>query len=339
MEKLFIIGNEKINYCKNLYFSANLDFKTIVEGLNFFFDITLLARKSQKKETFAINHRQIILSGNIISYLLNIISILKKFKNSKYFIVSITPYTFFAYIILFFFSNKIYIYLRSDGFKEYESILGKKWIFIYKIMYFVMLKKSKIISCTDQLSRGRDFFLVQPSELDEKWFNNRKVIIPRDKINILYVGRVRVEKGIFSMLEMFSKINDRFLLTIIGDKKIHQFEKNNINFINFLSNSDDLIKEYDKNHILILPSYTEAHPKVVDESLARFRPVIIFEDIKHIIGNRYGVFIAKREYNDFFKVINFTISNYKKIIDDISKNNLPTKKDFIQELSKIININ
>jgi glycosyltransferase involved in cell wall biosynthesis len=339
MEKLFILGNEKINYKKNLYFSANLDFKTIVEGLKKTFDITLLARKSQKKETFEINHRQIILSGNIISYLLNIISILKKFKNSKYFIVSITPYTFFAYIILFFFSNKIYIYLRSDGFKEYESILGKKWIFLYRIMYFVMLKKSKIISCADQLSRGRDFFLVQPSELDEKWFNNRKVIIPRDKINILYVGRVRVEKGIFSMLEMFSKINDRFLLTIIGDKKINQFEKNNINFINFLSNSDDLIKEYDKNHILILPSYTEAHPKVVDESLARFRPVIIFEDIKHIIGNRYGVFIAKREYNDFFKVINFTISNYKKIIDDISKNNLPTKKDFIQELSKIININ
>ena len=107
MEKLFIIGNEKINYCKNLYFSANLDFKTIVEGLNFFFDITLLARKSQKKETFAINHRQIILSGNIISYLLNIISILKKFKNSKYLIVSITPYTFLAYVILFFFTNKI----------------------------------------------------------------------------------------------------------------------------------------------------------------------------------------------------------------------------------------
>jgi hypothetical protein len=65
----------------------------------------------------------------------------------------------------------------------------------------------------------------------------------------------------------------------------------------------------------------------------------IFENIKHIVGNRLGVFISKREYNDFSKVVNFIISNYRKITDDISKNNLPTKKNFIQELSKIININ
>jgi len=339
VEKLFIIGNEKINYSKNLNFSANLDFKTIVEGLKPFFDVTLVGRKSYKEEVFLINHNKIILSDNIISYLLNVVLILKKFKKSKYFIVSITPYTFLAYVILFFFTNKIYIYLRSDGFKEYETILGKKWVFLYKIMYFLMLKKSKIISCTNQLSRGRDFFLVKPSELEKKWFVNRKVIVPKNTIKILYVGRVRVEKGIFSLLELVSKLDNRFLLTIIGDKKIKEFDKPNIIFTNFISNTDDLIREYDENHILILPSYTEAHPKVVDESLARLKPVIIFDDIKHIVENRLGVFIAKREYNDFFKVINFMISNYKGIIHDISNNNFPTKKDFIQDLSRIININ
>ena len=200
-----------------------------------------------------------------------------------------------------------------------------------------MLKKSKIIACTNQLSGGQDFFLVQPSELDEKWFINRKVFIPIDKINILYVGRIRIEKGIFSLLELFSKLDDRFLLTIIGDKKIKQFEKKNINFINFLSSSDDLIKEYDKNHILFLPSYTEAHPKVVDEALSRLRPIIIFEDIKHIIGNRSGIFFTKRSYIDFLKVVNFIIINYQKITDNISKNNLPTKKKFIDDISRIIN--
>ena len=334
---LFIIGNERISY-DNGFYSENIDFKTLAEGLKNNFKLKIFARKSFKKKFFLINFYNIVLSTNIITYLCKILFSLKK-RNSNYLIISITPFTFLAYLIVFLFSNKIFLYLRSDGFKEYESILGKRWVFLYKIMYFVMLKKSKIISCTNQLSGDRDFFLVQPSELEEKWFINRKVLIPIDKINILYVGRIRIEKGIFSMLEFFSKIDNRFLLTIIGDKKIKQFEKSNINFINFLSSSDDLIKEYDKNHILFLPSYTEAHPKVVDESLARFRPVIIFEDIKHIVGNRSGIFISKREYKDFFKLVEFIISNYKKIIDDISKNNLPTKKNFIQELSRIININ
>jgi len=334
---LFIIGNERISYDDGFY-SENVDFKTLAEGLKNNFNLKIFARKSLKNQNFLINFSGFLLSANVITYLVNILFSLKK-KNSNYLIVSITPFTFLAYLIVFLFSNKIFLYLRSDGFKEYESILGKRWVFLYKIMYLLMLKKSKIISCTNQLSRGRDYFLVQPSELEEKWFINRKVFSPIDKINILYVGRIRIEKGIFSMLELFSKLDERFLLTIIGDKKIKQFEKSNINFINFLSSSDELIKEYDKNHILLLPSYTEAHPKVVDESLARFRPVIIFEDIKHIVENRFGIFISKREYNDFLKVVEFVISNYKEIVDDISKNNLPTKKNFIQELSRIININ
>ena len=334
---LIIIGNERIS-CENGFYSENIDFKTLAEGLKKNFKIKIFARKSLKKKNFLINFSNIILSTNIITYLIKIFFSLK-IKNSKYLIISITPYTFLSYLVIFLFSDKIFLYLRSDGFKEYESILGKRWVFLYRIMYFIMLKKSKIISCTNQLSCGRDFFLVQPSELENKWFINRKVFIPIGKINILYVGRIKIEKGIFSMLELFSKLDDRFLLTIIGDKKIKQFEKSNINFINFLSNSDDLIKEYDKNHILFLPSYTEAHPKVVDESLSRLRPIIIFEDIKHIIGNRFGIFIAKRSYIDFLKVVNFIIINYQKIIDEITKNNLPTKKKFLEDISEIINYN
>ena len=47
-----------------------------------------------------------------------------------------------------------------------------------------------------------------------------------------------------------------------------------------------MIKIYDNHNILILPSFTEAHPKVVDEALARERPVIIFEDLNQKIQNR-----------------------------------------------------
>ena len=147
MNKLFIIGNEKIS-CQNkkIYYSANIDFKSIIEGLSNYFQVYLLARYSLKKEIFNIKQKNIFLAKNIFSYVLNIISSLKNVKNNKYLIISITPYTFVAYLILFFFTNQIYVYLRSNGFKEYKQILGKKWVFLYQIMFFVMLQKSKIIS-------------------------------------------------------------------------------------------------------------------------------------------------------------------------------------------------
>ena len=143
MEKLFIIGNEKISCNNNIYHSANIDFKSITESLSKYFRVNLLARSSSKKETFKINHKDIKISSNIFFYIFNILSTFNNIKNNKYLIISITPYTFIAFLLLFIFSNNIYLYLRSDGFKEYEKILGKKWVFLYNFMFFFFLKKNK----------------------------------------------------------------------------------------------------------------------------------------------------------------------------------------------------
>ena len=45
---------------------------------------------------------------------------------------------------------------------------------------------------------------------------------------------------------------------------------------------------------MILPSYTEGYPMVVLEALSRERPIIIFKEIEHIIGNLKGIFVAER---------------------------------------------
>ena len=337
MENLFIISNEKISKNKNFFLSANVDFKTIIEGLKFSFNVILIARWSKIRENFIINFNKIFLFSNIFSYSLKIISSLRNIKNNKYLIVSISPYSFFAYLLLFLFTNKIYVYLRSDGFKEYENILGKKWVFLYQIMFFVMLQKSKIISCQKKLSRGRNSYLVKPSELDEIWFKNRKKKINlQKKIRLLYVGRIRIEKGIFNLLNIFSKLENEAELTIVGDKKIKLFNNYNIKFYNFFSKTNFLIEQYDKCHIFILPSYTEAHPKVIDEALARYKPVIIFDDIKHVIGERLGIFVCKRNSEDLENKISYIYKNYPKIVKNISKNILPTKKVFLEDLNNII---
>jgi glycosyltransferase involved in cell wall biosynthesis len=337
MQELFIISNEKISSDKDYFLSANVDFKTIIEGLKSFFNIVLIARRSTKKENFIIHFKKIFLASNIFSYLLKIILSLRNVDNKKYLIVSISPYSFLAYLILFLFTNKIYVYLRSDGFKEYENIFGKKWIFLYQFMFFIMMRKSKIISCQRKLSKGVRSYLVKPSELDENWFDNKKKVnFKSKKIRLLYVGRIRIEKGIFNLLKIFSELVNEANLTIVGDRKIRIFNNYNIKFYNFFSNPKYLIQQYDKCHIFILPSYTEAHPKVIDEALARLRPVIIFNDIKHIVGNRVGIFICKRNSEDLKNTIVHIYNNYSEITKKISNNILPTKKNFLQDLKKII---
>ena len=75
---------------------------------------------------------------------------------------------------------------------------------------------------------------------------------------------------------------------------------------------------------------------VVLEALARRRPVIVFEDIHHIIGNKKGIFVSKRNFINFFGTLNSIKKNYKKIQKDMKKNKLPTNKEFIDKFVKYI---
>ena len=75
---------------------------------------------------------------------------------------------------------------------------------------------------------------------------------------------------------------------------------------------------------------------VLIESLSRMRPVIIFEDIKHVMGNFKGVFICERNNKKLLETINHIKQNYKKIQKEMENNELPSKKGFINNLSNII---
>ena len=51
----------------------------------------------------------------------------------------------------------------------------------------------------------------------------------------------------------------------------------------YFEKKNNMIKFYDNSNIFILPSFTEGHPMVLLESLARLRPVIIFNEINILI--------------------------------------------------------
>ena len=72
------------------------------------------------------------------------------------------------------------------------------------------------------------------------------------------------------------------------------------------------------------------------EALARRRPVVIFKEIQHVIDEKKGIFVSERNIESFLKTLNFIKSNYSQIIKEMELNRLPTKKDFINDMAKII---
>ena len=203
-------------------------------------------------------------------------------------------------------------------------------------MFKYMTKFSEVISCHERLY-NKKCHILYPSELSFSWSKNiKKNNFKNNTINILYVGRFKIEKGIYSLLNIFSKLPSNVQLTLVGNGDQIKVTDVRIKIINFIKNEKQLIDIYDSTNIFILPSYTEAHPKVIDEALSRMRPVVIFNDIRYVVQNRHGIFSVNRDSYKLIEVINYIKKNNKFIFKELKKNNLPQKNDFLESLHKII---
>ena len=334
---LVIINNEKVFKENNSFYCDNLDLKIIPEELNEYYKVQYIVRSSNKKRKQNIKLSDIKTASNIFQF---IYFVFKTFKipNTSYLLVCITPYTFLSFLILFLFGKKrVFVYLFSSGHEEYKHILGSWSVWIYHIMYKIVTSNSKVIVCHERLFNKNKSHLVDISRLDDEWLKNQTDAL-LDKIRFLYVGRMSQEKGIFDFLEMFNQIKLDAELSIVGNLKNENFLNKNIKPLGYVADPQSLINIYDNHNIMILPSFTEATPYVVDEALSRKRPVIIFEDIAYIAKDKKGIFISKRNMNSFLETTKYIMDNYLEIQKKMEQNDLPTKKSMIKQISDIIKL-
>jgi len=346
MDNLVVLNNEKVSKENNKFYCRNYNFKILPEGFSKYFKVEYIVRKSNTKESHELFLHKVSIASNIIQFIYYLLSTFKN-KNTKYYIITISPYTFIAFLFLLLFRKKVFVYLISSGHEEWKFILGSWSVWIYHIMYLIVTSNSIVIALHDRLHKKQNTFLINSSTLNEEWQKNFKE--PKvDKVRFLYVARVNPEKGIYEFLEMFKNLKIDAEISIVGKtknlrlqsklKKLFDDNKN-IKFPGYISDRKLLMDTYDNHNILILPSYTEGQPYVVDEALARRRPVLIFEDIAHIINNRKGIFASKRNIESLTKTISFIMQNYYEIQKEIDKNKLPLEKDMIEEISNIIRNN
>ena len=335
-KKLFIFSNENIYNQDGKFYCDNIDIKSTPEGLNKEYEVNLFGRISLKKRTHEIRIKKIKLFNNIFSYLSAVINSSKN-NDVKYLIISISPYTFLISLFIKILGKKPIVYLRSDGYGEYRAILGRFGPFIYHFMFIIVSAFSNLISCRNYILKGKKGKVINPSQLDSIWLKQPKILEIKS-FKLLYVGRIRIEKGIFSLANLIKNKRD-ISLTIAGAEKktAYNINQSNIKIQQNQNNKIKLIKLYDDHNIFVLPSFTEGHPMVLLEALARRRPVIIFEEIKHVIGEKKGVFVSKRNFLSLLGTLNHIKKNYKKIQKDMKKNKLPTNKEFIEKFIKSIN--
>ena len=325
MKKLYLVSNDKIWLSKKKSTSNN-DLGTIISCLVKNYNIKLINRESKTKLNFVIKDKFDFCNLNTI-----------KDKNINLLMVSISPYNFFVLLRLIFLSNisvKGCVYLRSDGFLEYKYRYGIFGYYIYYFMFKWISKKLKIISCSNNFTHVKVKNILHPSELNSTWLKKTK-IKNKFKTDFLYVGRFKKDKGALYLTKIFKEYLKNYKLTIVGtEKKLikKKFYNSNIKYIGSVSNVKKLINIYDEARIFILPSYIEGFPKVISESLARLKPIIIFEDIKYVVNGRKGIFICKRNELSLKKNINYILNNYKSIQKEIKSNYFYTKDNFNKNL-------
>ena len=337
MEKksLVIINNEKVFDEGGQFYCSNYDMMATPEALNNYYSVQFIARKSKKKGGHKFDLKNIKIGSNIFGFMRHIYKTFKM-PNTKYLLIDCNPYSFFSFLILFLFRKKTFLYLQSSGHEEWKYILGSWSVWIYHLMFLFITSNSKVIICNPRLYNTKKSFLVSPSRLNSEWLSNHKEA-SLDKVRLLYVGRINPEKGIYDFVKIFDKINFKAEFSIVGYKKDIRSKNKNINLLGYCSDSKLLINIYDSHNIMILPSFTEAHPYVVDECLSRKRPIIIFEEISYIANNKKGIFVSKRNLDAFSNTVNYIMKNYKKIQLSMEENNLPTKKIFIETFAEIFN--
>lgn len=340
-KSLIIINNEKCENLQNKYFCENIEISSLTRSLSYYFKVTLYARRGVIKPVHKISIKNILIFKSLIFFYFFLFKFLfKQKKDTTYLLISITPFTFLSYIFISLFSDRIFLYLRSHGDEEFKYILGSSFSYLYKFLLFIMSLKSKLICVNNKISNKKFFFLVHPSQLDKNWMKKKKLGIKKHMLKLLYLGRIKKEKGIYSLINLYQNINFSFsnILNIVGPGDIIQSKNKNIIISPPLFKRHDIIKLYDNNDIFILPSFTEGCPQVLIESLSRLKPVIIFNEIKYVKKNYYGIFVARRTSESLKKTILYIRKNYQNIQNKMKQNRLQTHQDFIKNLVEILSI-
>lgn len=226
---------------------------------------------------------------------------------------------------------------------SYQDKIEKKYLWLFKTLYF---KSSCFIVLSNQfretLNRwGYDKpIYVETTTVSENMIKglterdiNDKYHYTNDTINILFLARVEIKKGIYEAIDAFNLLNSKFnnlCFTIAGDgseldnAREYVSTKNisNIKFVGFVKDDKKKIV-FTQSHLLLFPSYSEGMPTSVLEAMAFGLPVVITAVgglVDFFVNGEHGYITDSRDPQILAELIEKLI-NDPKLMSKIAINN------------------
>lgn len=185
--------------------------------------------------------------------------------------------------------------LHNTLYGHYSYIWGVRGNFVSYFHHFILLHMDKIIACSENVEKNlkkNKFESVKIlNGITPNYVNTNKVM---SKINfqlnkrqtIIFVGSIDYRKNVQRMINAFkaSIASEKYDLLIVGDGDLkYALENKNkknasVYFCGFVDNPIELIRN---SKFLILPSYYEALPVVILESLSQGVPVLLSDIPPH----------------------------------------------------------
>lgn len=185
-------------------------------------------------------------------------------------------------IISILYKKKLIITIRQSDIDIYKN---KVWLRPYISLF--KFKKLNFISLSPSIKK---YFSQLQSQVIGNGISNDFFSSPvlekirrKNKIELIYIGRIIKRKNIDSVINLVEKYEHKYNLTVIGLPPIKSKWSNDILFkLNRLSNieyfpsksSKEIIKYLDKSDIFILPSFKETFGIVYLEAMSRGIPVV-----------------------------------------------------------------
>jgi glycosyltransferase involved in cell wall biosynthesis len=252
----------------------------------------------------------------------------------------------YFFIGKYIFKKKIIYHIHSGTF-DFHYVNGS---YFYRKMCESLIRKSDSVFVLSQVWKKIIISLFSPQNIAIinnviennnylKDYSKRK-----EKIHILFLGRIGPNKGIYDLLQTIylnkSKFKEYIQLYVGGDGEI-EYLKNQINLLELSGCVEYIgwVADSKKNHfleisdILILPSYNEGLPISILEAMSYGMPIIASNvgGIPEVVTNMWnGRIVTPGNIDQIYDAIEFYIKNPDKIANH-GKNSLSKIQEFYPE--------
>ncbi|WP_432772907.1 glycosyltransferase family 4 protein [Francisella salimarina] len=204
-----------------------------------------------------------------------------------------------------------------------------------------------------KMFKNIDYYFVltdfQRQKVKELGISNHKIIlkpnsislavdqyIQKTKQNYIYVGRLEESKGIFELLDTWSSLDDKFVLTVVGDSPdsdeiINKYSSKNIIFKGKCTREETLSLISQSKYLIQPALLYETFGLTIIEAMSFGVPVIGFDigTRRDFIKNRENGFITTK--NDLQRTIqnSYDYSNYELMSQNAKNTAKQYQNDYI----------